>query len=258
MTVLARDRSGAASHAVGDCSPRGERRPAKPAGPHDHAERFRRGGPGLSRHSHHAAHASASCSCRTPTASTTSPRREADRLAALGYLVVAVDIYNGKQTTDPGDLANLVANLERGHGDEDDRCRRAAFPREPEVSRRPRRRHGLGHRRDLRRSRPRAKARTLDGAITFYGPVIDRDHVIGKFPRRSARFIPTAIPIVTHDVVLDFQQRDEGRGQRFRRPGSSPPAPAGPIRKARPTTRSRTRRRGKSRCPSSSASARSR
>src|ERR1019366_9465235 len=38
-------------------------------------------------------------------------KAEADRLAGLGYLVVAVDIYNGKQTTDPGDLANLVANM---------------------------------------------------------------------------------------------------------------------------------------------------
>ena len=38
-------------------------------------------------------------------------KAEADRLAALGYLVLAVDIYNGKQTTDPGDLEILIANL---------------------------------------------------------------------------------------------------------------------------------------------------
>src|ERR1700722_13000626 len=38
-------------------------------------------------------------------------KTEADRLASLGYLVLAVDIYNGKQTTDPGDLANLIINL---------------------------------------------------------------------------------------------------------------------------------------------------
>ena len=41
-------------------------------------------------------------------------KSEADRLASLGYLVLAVDIYNGKETTDPGDLANLVANLNAG------------------------------------------------------------------------------------------------------------------------------------------------
>src|SRR5271170_6615718 len=38
-------------------------------------------------------------------------KAEANRLAALGYLVVAVDIYNGKHTTDPGDLENLIANM---------------------------------------------------------------------------------------------------------------------------------------------------
>src|SRR5580658_10354100 len=38
-------------------------------------------------------------------------KAEADHLAALGYLVTAVDIYNGKLTTDPGDLANLIQNL---------------------------------------------------------------------------------------------------------------------------------------------------
>src|SRR5580658_10064652 len=38
-------------------------------------------------------------------------KAEADRLAAQGYLVTAVDIYNGKLTTDPGDLANLIQNL---------------------------------------------------------------------------------------------------------------------------------------------------
>ena len=47
----------------------------------------------------------------TPTASMPSPRPRPIVSPGLGYLALAVDIYNGRQTTDPGDLSNLIANL---------------------------------------------------------------------------------------------------------------------------------------------------
>ena len=39
-------------------------------------------------------------------------KRQAERLAADGYLAVAVDIYNGRTPTDPGQIANMVENLD--------------------------------------------------------------------------------------------------------------------------------------------------
>jgi carboxymethylenebutenolidase len=39
-------------------------------------------------------------------------KRETERLAGEGYLAVAVDIYNGRTPTDPGQIANMVENLD--------------------------------------------------------------------------------------------------------------------------------------------------
>ena len=62
-------------------------------------------------------------------------------------------------------------------------------------------------------SRPRARTKTLDGAITFYGPIDTADHARRKFAARALRAsIPTNDPVTTHDAVLAFQQRMKDAG----------------------------------------------
>jgi carboxymethylenebutenolidase len=132
-------------------------------------------------------------------------KTEADRLAALGYLVVAVDIYNGKQTTDPGDLANLIANLNAATVMKTVEGGIRLFHESPKfrVDHVVAMGWGTGAAYVFQAAR---ENKTLDGAITFYGPLESGDHVIGKFAAPLCAVYPENDPVTTHDNVLSFQQ----------------------------------------------------
>jgi carboxymethylenebutenolidase len=138
-------------------------------------------------------------------------KAEADRLAALGYLVAAVDIYNGKQTTDPGDLANLIANLNAETVMKTVNAGIRFFHESPKfrVDHVVAMGWGAGAVYVFQAAR---ENKTLDGAITFYGPIETRDHLIGKFAAPLCAVYPTDDPVITHGDVLAFQQRMKEAG----------------------------------------------
>jgi carboxymethylenebutenolidase len=138
-------------------------------------------------------------------------KAEADRLAALGYLVAAVDIYNGRQTTDPGDLANLIANLNAATVMKTVDSGIRFFHESPKfrVDHVVAMGWGTGATYVFQAAR---ENKTLDGAITFYGPIESSDHVIGKFYASLCAVYPLNDPVTTHDAVLNFQQRMKDAG----------------------------------------------
>jgi carboxymethylenebutenolidase len=138
-------------------------------------------------------------------------KAEADRLAAQGYLVAAVDIYNGKQTTDPGDLANLVANLDAATVMKTVNAGIRFFHESPKfkVDHVVAMGWGSGATYVFQAAR---ENKTLDGAITFYGPVESRDHVLGKFYAALCALYPLNDPVATRDAVLGFQQQMKDAG----------------------------------------------
>jgi carboxymethylenebutenolidase len=138
-------------------------------------------------------------------------KAEADRLAALGYLVAAVDIYNGKETTDPGDLANLIANMNAATVMKTIDAGIRFFHESPkfQVDHVVAMGWGTGATYVFQAAQ---ENRTLDGAITFYGPIESRDHVIGKFVAPLCAVYPENDPATTHDDVLAFQQRMKDAG----------------------------------------------
>jgi carboxymethylenebutenolidase len=138
-------------------------------------------------------------------------KAEADHLAALGYLVVAVDIYNGKETTDPGDLANLIANLDAATVMKTVNAGIRFFHESPkfEVDHVVAMGWGTGATYVFQAAR---ENKTLDGAVTFYGPIETSDHAIGKFAAPLCAVYPQNDPLITHDSVLAFQQRMKDAG----------------------------------------------
>jgi carboxymethylenebutenolidase len=138
-------------------------------------------------------------------------KAEAMRLAGLGYLVVAIDIYNGKQLTDPGDLANLVANLNAATVMKTVDAGIRFFHDSPKfrVDHVVAMGWGTGSSYVFQAAR---ENKTLDGAITFYGPVVTSDHVIGKFVAPLCAVYPLNDPVATRDNVLGFQQRMKDDG----------------------------------------------
>jgi carboxymethylenebutenolidase len=138
-------------------------------------------------------------------------KAEADRLAAMGYLVAAVDIYNGKLTTDPGDLENLVANMNAATVMKtiDAGIRFFHESNKFHVDHVVAMGWGTGATYVFQEAR---ENKTLDGAITFYGPIVPSDHVIGKFYAALCAVYPANDPVATHDNVLAFQQRMKEAG----------------------------------------------
>jgi carboxymethylenebutenolidase len=138
-------------------------------------------------------------------------KAEADRLSRLGYLVLAVDIYNGKETTDPGDLANLVANLNAETVMKTIDSGIRLFHESPKfrVDHVVAMGWGTGATYVFQAAR---ENKMLDGAITFYGPIESRDHVVGKFTAPLCAVYSDNDPVATHPDVLAFQQAMKAAG----------------------------------------------
>jgi len=136
---------------------------------------------------------------------------EANRLAAQGYLVLTLDIYNGHRTTDPGDLAILTANLNAESVMKTMDAGIRFFHESPafHVDHVVALGWGVGATYVFQVAR---ENKTLDGAVTFYGPIITRDHVVGKFAAPLCALYPQDDPVATHDNVLDFQQAMKAAG----------------------------------------------
>ena len=138
-------------------------------------------------------------------------KAEADRLANLGYLVVAVDIYNGRKTTDPGDLANLIANLNAGTVMKTVDSGIKLFHESPKfhVGHVVAMGWGTGATYVFQADR---ENKGLDGAITFYGPFGTREHLLGKFVAPLCAVYSDRDPSVPRADVLAFQQQMKAEG----------------------------------------------
>ncbi|MCE0499665.1 MAG: dienelactone hydrolase family protein [Methylacidiphilales bacterium] len=141
-------------------------------------------------------------------------RSEADRLAGMGYLVVAVDIYNGNQMTDPGYLANMVANLNTETVLKTINAGIRLLNESPTY-------HtdhvvamgwGTGATYVFQEARDN---KTLDGAITFYGPVLTQQSQIRKFAAPLCALYSDRDPVATRDAVEAFQHWMKDAGNDF-------------------------------------------
>jgi len=141
-------------------------------------------------------------------------KAEADRLAGLGYLVLAVDIYNGHTTTDPGDLANLTKNLNAASIMKTLDSGIRFFRESPKfkVDHIVAMGWGAGATYVFQSAR---ENRMLDGAITFYGPVETDPAQVGKFVVPLCAIYPENDPVATHDNVMAFQNLMKAQGNDF-------------------------------------------
>ena len=141
-------------------------------------------------------------------------RAEADRLAARGYIVLAVDIYNGHLTTDPGDLANLTANLNAESVMKTLDAGIRLFHESPKfrVDHVVAMGWGTGATYVFQAAR---ENKMLDGAITFYGPVETVPERVGKFVVPLCAVYPENDVVATHENVETFQNLMKTAGNDF-------------------------------------------
>jgi carboxymethylenebutenolidase len=137
-------------------------------------------------------------------------KAEADRLASLGYLVEAVDIYNGRQTTDPGDLANLIQNLNAASVMKTLDSAIRLFHESPKykVDHVIVMGWGTGATYAMQAAR---EDHTIDGAMTFYGPCPMEEHV-GHYAAPLCTVFSDRDPSTPHDAVLTFLHRMKDAG----------------------------------------------
>jgi carboxymethylenebutenolidase len=141
-------------------------------------------------------------------------KSEADRLAGLGYLVVAVDIYNGHHTTDPEEIANMTANQEPAMVMKTIDAAIKVFHESPKF----RTNHvvAMGWGNGARFVYQAARGdKTLDGAVTFYGPIETDVENIGKFEVPLCAVYPENDPITTHQEVQVFEHMMKDAGNDF-------------------------------------------
>ena len=139
---------------------------------------------------------------------------EADRLAGLGYLVIAVDIYNGHHTTDPEELANLTNNQESATVMKTIDAGIRVFHESPKFR--------VGHvvlmgwgngARWVFQSAHDDK--TIDGAIMFYGPIEPDVEKITRFPTPLCAVYPEKDAVTTQATVQVFQRMMKDAGNDF-------------------------------------------
>ncbi len=141
-------------------------------------------------------------------------KAEADRLAALGYIVLAVDIYNGHTTTDPDDAETLTKtlNAESIMKTLDSGIRFFRESPKFKVDHIVAMGWGTGATYVFQAAR---EDRLLDGAITFYGPVETDPAQVGKFVAPLCAIYPETDSIATHDNVLTFENLMKAQGNDF-------------------------------------------
>jgi len=141
-------------------------------------------------------------------------KNKADWLAAQGYLVVAVDIYNGHQSTDPGELANYVANLDNASIMKTLTAGVRLFHESPKfkVDHVVAIGWGAGANYVFQAAR---ETKGLDGAITFYGPIEADPATVHKYNVPLCAFYADDDPTLTHESIQNFQQAMKEAGNDF-------------------------------------------
>jgi carboxymethylenebutenolidase len=139
-------------------------------------------------------------------------KHEAERLAGEGYLAVAVDIYNGRQTTDPGEIATMTENMDDASVMKTVNAGIRLFNESPKF-------HvdhvvavgwGVGAKYILQAA---AESKLLDGAIMLYGPV--QTQGIRRIPVPICAIYPENDPVTTRAGVLDYQNAMRAAGNDF-------------------------------------------
>lgn len=141
-------------------------------------------------------------------------KAEADRLAAQGYLALAVDIYNGQQSSAPGEKANLVANINATSVLKTLASGMRLFHESPSY--RMDRVVAVGWGTGAKFAYEMAREnKDLQGAITFYGPVETDPVSIPKGCAPLSAVYSSTDPVATRANVQAFQHLMKAAGNDF-------------------------------------------
>ena len=141
-------------------------------------------------------------------------KAETDRLAGLGYLALAVDIYNGRHPTDPAEIANMISNQEPDSVLKTIDAAIRVFHESPKF----RVDHvvlvgwGNGARFVMQQVR---RENTVNGAVMFYGPIESDVEKIGKISAPMCAIYPNNDPVTTHGNVQVFERMMKDAGNDF-------------------------------------------